>query len=645
MTRARDHEPEPPFESLWDRSGLAAATAGLAPRASLRGARATADTLPASAASRSIAELPLIPLCDEGAPADTEYVVGGVLGEGGMGRVLLVRQRSLGREVAVKVAREEAASASAEALVAEARITGALEHPNIVPVHALGRDADGRPVLVMKRVDGVAWSELLRDAAHPAWRRILGVNDDRSVANLEVLMKVCDAVHFAHTRGVVHRDLKPENVLIGELGEVYVVDWGIAARPAEAPSAPAELVGTPAYLAPEMLRCSAREVDARTDVYLLGAVLHELVTGRCLHDAPAILDALRSAYESAPFAYEASVPPELAGICARATRREPDERFPSALELHRALADFVRHRGSIAIATAATARLAELVSMAERAGSSPDAGALAKIAALETECRFGFTQALQGWGANDVAREGQQRCIRSMATFALARGNADEARVRIAELAEPAPELTARLDALDAELRVRGDRLERLERIERDMDFSVSARQRSALFAFAAAILTAIAIVFIRAGRTEGAPVTHRGLVIASATLLALVVSGVIAGRRRILATQANRGLVGFFVVACSGIFAHRSVEAYLVRPAAGVLTIDMLLVVVIAAFGAVTVTARLAWVALVFAVGTVVGTISPAIGAPLFFPCMLIALGLLMRIHRTRSPGGGERS
>ncbi|MGZ3477103.1 MAG: protein kinase domain-containing protein, partial [Polyangiales bacterium] len=111
-------------------------------------------------------ELPLLAL-----DADGDYEVTGVLGEGGMGRVLLARQRSLGRDVAIKVVKEGITEDTTTfgALFEEARITGSLEHPSIVPVHALGRDLSGRPVLVMKRVEGVAWSELLRTPDHPRW--------------------------------------------------------------------------------------------------------------------------------------------------------------------------------------------------------------------------------------------------------------------------------------------------------------------------------------------------------------------------------------------------------------------------------------------------------------------------------------------
>jgi len=206
------------------------------------------------------------------------------LGEGGMGVVHLATQRTLGRQVAVKTLRKGAGDEQAALrIVREAWITGALEHPNVVPVHDVGVDASGAPVIVMKRIEGRPWSHYLRDAAAVAKRFAAA---DLVEWNLRTLANVCNAMHFAHARGILHRDLKPDNVMIGEFGEVYVLDWGIAVSLADdgtgrfpLASQATDIAGTPHYMAPEMLLGDPTMLSPRTDVYLLGAMLYEIFTG------------------------------------------------------------------------------------------------------------------------------------------------------------------------------------------------------------------------------------------------------------------------------------------------------------------------------------------------------------------------------
>jgi len=180
------------------------------------------------------------------------------IGEGGMGVVHLATQATLGRHVAVKTLRKGAGDEEAALrILREAWVTGALEHPNVVPVHDVGVDASGAPVIVMKRIEGRVWSHLMRDGAEITRR--FGATDPLEW-NLRTLVSVCNAVHFAHSRGILHRDLKPDNVMIGEFGEVYVLDWGIAVSLKDDPSGrlpcasqATDIAGTPHYMAPEML--------------------------------------------------------------------------------------------------------------------------------------------------------------------------------------------------------------------------------------------------------------------------------------------------------------------------------------------------------------------------------------------------------
>jgi serine/threonine protein kinase len=183
------------------------------------------------------------------------------LGRGGMGIVYAAQDRVLRREVAIKVLNEIGSHAATEHLLAEARILGRLEHPGIVPVHDAGTLADGRVFYVMKLVRGDRL-----DAAIAA--RTLN-------ERLDLFLRICDAVSFAHAHGIVHRDLKPQNVMLGSFGEVLVMDWGVA-RVAGAAQDAAAVVGTPGYMAPEQER-DAGSVDARADVYALGVILEAML--------------------------------------------------------------------------------------------------------------------------------------------------------------------------------------------------------------------------------------------------------------------------------------------------------------------------------------------------------------------------------
>lgn len=190
------------------------------------------------------------------------YHVVGRLGRGGMGVVYRAQDRTLARDVAVKVLDGVAvAPAAGQRLLAEARILGRLEHPGVVPVHDAGVLADGRVFYVMKLVRG----ERL-DAAVGA--RSLG-------ERLALFVRVCDAVAFAHAHGVVHRDLKPHNIMLGSFGEVLVMDWGIATLAASAAGETVSAAGTPGYMAPEQERGSP--IDARVDVYAMGVILEAML--------------------------------------------------------------------------------------------------------------------------------------------------------------------------------------------------------------------------------------------------------------------------------------------------------------------------------------------------------------------------------
>jgi len=228
---------------------------------------------PASAPShsqiaRATTEPPPPPELDAPGP---RYVFMNELGRGGMGRVDEVFDNMLGRSIAQKSALPDGGDAYATMLVSEAQTCAQLEHPSIVPVYDIGVGPEDTPYYTMRRIRGRTLYDVLRDIDKPASRAQL----------LAVLRQVCLAVDYAHSRGVVHRDLKPENVIVGEFGEVYVLDWGIAEllEGSDVKRALKDSIsaGSPGYMAPEQI--TAGRVDARTDVFALGAMLYESLSG------------------------------------------------------------------------------------------------------------------------------------------------------------------------------------------------------------------------------------------------------------------------------------------------------------------------------------------------------------------------------
>jgi serine/threonine protein kinase len=259
------------------------------------------------------------------------YTVTREIGRGGMGTVYAATDALLGREIAIKVSNTVATAASEHRLAAEARVLATLEHPGIVPVHDVGRLADGRLFYVMKRVDGRTLTEHIRHHGDLAER-------------IRIFERICEAVAFAHARHILHRDLKPDNVMVGSFGEVMVMDWGVAKTlpgdderaakviPAEAqPSGrtatnPGTVLGTHGFMPPEQARGEMETLDERADVYGLGAILLVLLTDR---ESPI----RRGIPAAAAVADTPSIARPLRSICARALAERPADRYLSASAL------------------------------------------------------------------------------------------------------------------------------------------------------------------------------------------------------------------------------------------------------------------------------------------------------------------------
>jgi serine/threonine protein kinase len=231
----------------------------------------------------------------------------------------------------------------------EARITGTLEHPHIVPVYDYGQSEDGRDFMMMKLIEGKDLGDVVREQGEHR------LDPEVLASNLEILLKVCDAVSFAHHRGVVHRDLKPSNVMVGEFGEVYVVDWGIALRAGDEPPerAPDTTVGTPSCMAPEQIE-DPDGVDARADVYALGGMLYRLLTGLAPHHGKSALARMTVALYGRVKPPEQAiddprVPHALSRVCMKALARDPEDRHPTVKALRADIEGFLRGAWSLPV--------------------------------------------------------------------------------------------------------------------------------------------------------------------------------------------------------------------------------------------------------------------------------------------------------
>lgn len=388
----------------------------------------------------------------DSAGARSDYELLSVIGRGGEGVVHAARQASIDRTVALKMIREGAATdhTARQKFLSEAVVTGELEHPNIVPIYDLGTTNDGSLFYVMKRIQGTPWSEVIQ-------RTPLS-------ENLNILIRTADAVALAHSRGVVHRDLKPENVMLGDFGEVLLTDWGIALcteKFAKRNSVvlASGLGGTPAYMAPEMATGPLHSIGPAADIYLLGAILFQIVTGKTPHHANSVMDCLHAAAKNQIQPTDAKG--ELIDIAYKAMATRPKDRFASVKEFQDAIKAYQSHSESVLLGEQSRADL-------ERARQTKSYDDFAAAV-------FGFQKALDLWPHNKEAQEAWITARAEYSAAALAKGDLDLA-----------------LSLLDPEQREHVPLVSRVRAAQRERD--TRQHRLQALRYFAAALLIAIFI-------------------------------------------------------------------------------------------------------------------------------------------------------
>lgn len=368
---------------------------------------------------------------------EKKYEIGRVVAQGGMGAILDARDAAAQRSVAMKVMLDGSSSDDLTRFIAEARVTAQLEHPNIVPVHELSVDENGQPYYTMKMVRGITLKKVLE---------LLAQGTESTVkkyplpALLTIFQKVCDAVAFAHSHGVIHRDLKPENIMLGDFGEVLLMDWGLAKQlggtrsvasptPGDVPvevgragappsggdvSASATLsgtiMGTPHYMAPEQARGEVETMDQRADIYALGAILYHLLALRpSVGDGAAMTIVGKVALGkieplTAPAAGAAGhlpagrIPDSLAAVVRQAMAFDPAQRYADVASLQ---ADIVAYQSGFAT-SAERAGLGKLLLLAIKRNKIAAAGI---AAVLFVGTIFGTHAFLQGRRAERALAE------------------------------------------------------------------------------------------------------------------------------------------------------------------------------------------------------------------------------------------------
>jgi formylglycine-generating enzyme required for sulfatase activity/serine/threonine protein kinase len=418
----------------------------------------------------------------------TRYRVQGEVARGGMGKILRVRDEDLHRDLAMKVIlqRSDAYSSSGSIgieprmltrFLEEAQVTGQLDHPGIVPVHEMGLDAEGCVYFTMRLVAGRDLEKIFALVAEEkeGWTRTRAVG---------AILKVCEAVAYAHDKGVIHRDLKPANIMVGRFGEVYVMDWGLARvmgrperrdvrlRAKEAASTAVhsnlmsarmvgtdsalvtmdgDVVGTPAYMSPEQARGEIHAIGPLTDVYAVGAILYHLLAGHPPYVPPGgttdPIEIWRRVREGPPEPVRKRAPtahPELAAICAKAMARSMEERYPTMFALAEDVQAYLEGRVVGAYEAGAWAEFRKWVQRNKALAWTILAAAFFIVAGSATAAIVLSNKNAELVAANDKSRVSEQRAIENAE---LASANATRAQQNAAIAEERAAKILRLSDA------------------------------------------------------------------------------------------------------------------------------------------------------------------------------------------------------
>ena len=337
-------------------------------------------------------------LASKVAPDDSiDYEISETIGSGGMGIILKAKQKAIGRNVAIKLSESsnKLGFSNSQKLCTEAAITGRLEHPNIVPIYDLGLNEENNVFYAMKLVEGTPWCDII---------------DANSLQeNIEILLAVCNGIAFAHSQGIIHRDLKPDNVMIGKFSEVLISDWGLAAGINDDSFAPRvsyedAIAGTPAYMSPEMALGYEDKINETSDIYLLGAILFEVLTGQVPHSGDSIIQCISNAGKN--IIEKPWINSELLKTAMKAMATKQEDRYQNVDEFKEAIRT---HYESVKLSTKAKKILAQ-------GTLSRDYGEILKAIIY-------FQNSLELWSDNGEAKKNLESAVNFLSDCAKKQGD------------------------------------------------------------------------------------------------------------------------------------------------------------------------------------------------------------------------------
>ncbi len=568
------------------------------------------------------------------------------LGEGGMGLVRRAHQPTLDREVAVKSIRPGRRNDTAIAkILQEAWVLGRLDHPNIVPIHDIELDDEGIPRIVMKRIEGRSLAELLESPDEIETQD----SSDLLEWKLRVLAQVCNAVAYAHARGILHLDIKPDNIMVGRFGEVYLMDWGIAMSFGEgeqderipAASDCREILGTPNYIAPEMLEADGSKLGPATDVYLLGATLYEFLVGETPHRGASIMNIMHDALSRAPRVPEGvDAPPSLVQLVERCLALDPAARPDSAKSLRDGLFEVLAHRDAQRLCDEAVGRIR---SMEEAIAAGAEAREVYDHLAA---ARFAFEAALERQADDARARAGRRDAVARVIEWELGREQPAAAAALLAGVDGLDPALVARVESAQREAKAKA---ERLAQLELDQDPRIGQRTRLFIISIMGTVWTTTPILAHLHLGPDIMESQSDYTMMSVAFLLALLGFGVWA-RESLTKTAFNRRLgltLALLFVAQIGMI---QLADFMALSVAQTLSLNLFLYAFTALLTALYLDRRLLVTAIAYALALVGASIWP--GVRLFFLAagnLVLTLNLLwvwrLPLDELRRPREGRRA